>query len=325
MSGMASPVPDSPLRPPPSGAAQPIDWAKTGFQAAVVGALLVVLFWNVLQTLLYKWQNMGDWSHGFLIPVFSLYYLYLQKDRLPTWSVRASYGGLVVLLAAFGIYVYSTAIAPFSYLQSVSLVLAIVGVVYMLCGWAVTRWAWFAIAFLVFALPLPGGMYEQITTPLQRIASAVGAVLLKTVPDLETEAANVTISYYYRGREGELNVDQACSGIRLMMAFAALGVAMAFVSERRLWHRMVMVLSCVPIAIFCNMVRVTTTGLFVVFGKEDWARGHYHTMLGLSMLPIAFALFGAVSYVLNHLFVEAQDEDAAAPRTRPAARQESEP
>jgi exosortase len=292
-----------------------VNWTKVAFQATVISALMVVLYWNVLHTLVYKWANVGDWSHGFLIPVFSLYYLYTQRDRFPAGAARTGYGGLALIIAAFAVYWYTTQ-AAIGYLPSISLVVTIFGVVYLLCGWPVARWAWFAVAFLIFALPVPGGAYEQMTIPLQKAASAMAAKVLNVVPDMDAEANNIVISYMYKGKTGELNVEQACSGIRLMMAFVALGVAMAFGSERRLWHRMVMVLSCVPIAIFCNVIRVTTTGLFVVFGHEDLAKGSYHMMLGLSMLIVAFGLFGLISYVLGHLFVE-EAGDEATPRRAP--------
>lgn len=299
-------------------AAAPVNWTSTAVQAVVVGALVAVLYWNVLRTLVIKWATIGDWSHGFLIPVFSLYYLYMQRHRFPAGAVRTGYPGLAVILAAFAIYCYYTW-TSIGYFQTISLVLTIFGVVYLLCGWPVARWGWFAVAFLIFALPVPGGVYEQMTIPLQRIASAVSAKILGLIPEMEASADNIVISYAYRGREGELNVEQACSGIRLMMAFVALGVAMAFASERRLWHRMVMVLACVPIAIFCNVVRVTTTGLFVVFGRGDLAKGSYHMMLGLSMLLIAFGLFGLISYVLGHLFVE-EAAGEGPPRRTPSRR-----
>jgi exosortase/archaeosortase family protein len=100
--------------------------------------------------------------------------------------------------------------------------------------------------------------------------------------------------------------------MRLMMTMSALGVAMAFVNERPMWQRLVMILACIPIAVLCNIIRVTTTGFFVVFGREDLARGVWHTLLGLAMLAIAFSLYGAISYVLSHLFVEGEPDDPAA-------------
>jgi exosortase/archaeosortase family protein len=97
--------------------------------------------------------------------------------------------------------------------------------------------------------------------------------------------------------------------MRLLMTMTALGIAMAFFNERPMWQRLIMILTCVPIAVFCNIIRVTTTGFFVVFDREELAHGTSHTMLGLFMLVIAFSLYGAISYILNHLFVEAESEE----------------
>lgn len=296
----------------------PIGWARAGFQAAVLAILVAALYWHVLYVLVYKWTNVGDWSHGFLIPVFSLYYLYNQRHRLPAATVRPGYPGLAVVFLGFALYLLGV-YGRMDYFKSLSLLVTIFGVIYVVCGWPVARWSWFAVAFLFFALPLPQRLYEQITMPLQQIASAVSALLLNLLPGMDAEAENIVVSYLYKGVEGELNVEQACSGIRLMMAFVALGVAMAFVAERPLWHRMVMVLSCIPIAIFCNVVRVTTTGLFIVFGRPDLARGSYHAMLGLSMLVVAFGLFGLISYILGNLFVEVHGDGDAAGRDREGA------
>lgn len=301
----------------PVGAA--VDWRSVAFQSAVVGGLLAALYWHVLRLLVWNWMNVGDWSHGFLIPVFSLYYLYMQRHRFPSGMYGTGLGGLALLLGAFAVYTHFTCFASFTYPRSLSLIAAILGSVWLLCGWPIARWAWFPIVFLLFAVPVPPDLYDRMTLPLQRIASGAATVLLNLLPDMEADAQNIVISYLYKGRTGMLNVEQACSGIRLMMAFMALGVAMAFASERPLWHRMVMVLSCVPIAILCNVVRVTTTGLFHVFGREDLARGTAHSMLGLSMLLIAFGLYGLISYVLGrvipyimeHLFVDVPEEPAA--------------
>ena len=107
-----------------------------------------------------------------------------------------------------------------------------------------------------------------------------------------------------------MGVAQACSGMRLLMAFCALGVAMAYLSDRPWWHRLIMVAACVPIAIFCNMLRVTITGLIHIHWSPEYAQGTAHTILGLVMLFVAFGLFSGILYILNNLFVE--DPETAA-------------
>ncbi|HPD30409.1 MAG TPA: exosortase/archaeosortase family protein [Phycisphaerae bacterium] len=280
-------------------------------QAAALTTLLAVLFWHVLHRLVLKWLSSEDWSHGFIIPLFSLYYLYIRRDMMPVGlrdrSVLPRLAGAAFLTLAFLLYLKAT-IARIDYPKNVALVMSIVGTLLMVCGWPLTRWSWFAVAFLMFAMPLPDNVYGQITSPLQRIAARVSAGVLSMVPDMMTEATGTIVEYSYQNRTGTLDVERACSGMRLLMTMTALGVAMTFVNERALWQRLIMILVCVPIAVFCNIIRVTTTGFFVVFGRQDLAQGTAHTLLGLMMLAVAFSLYGATSYVLNHLFVDHQPE-----------------
>ncbi len=283
----------------------------TTLQVTVVTGLLVVLFWHVLVRLVTKWQSSEDWSHGFIIPFFSMYYLYIRRDSLPAAltdrSLLPRLAGAALLILAYLLYIRAT-VARIDYPKNVALVMSIMGIVLMVCGWPIARWGWFAIAFLMFAMPLPDNAYGQLTSPLQQVAARVSAGVLATVPDMTTEASGTVVEYVYQGRSGTLDVERACSGMRLLMTMTALGVAMTFVNERPLWQRLLMILICIPIAVFCNIIRVTTTGFFVVFGRQDLAQGTPHMLLGLMMLAVAFSLYGATSYILNHLFVEGQPE-----------------
>jgi exosortase len=108
-----------------------------------------------------------------------------------------------------------------------------------------------------------------------------------------------------------LNVAEACSGMRLLMAFVALGVAMAYLHYRPLWQRLILVASTIPIAILCNMVRVSTTGFIYIFGNPKYAQGIYHDGLGMAMLPLAFCLYGVIAWFMSSLFVEEDEEPSA--------------
>jgi exosortase len=144
--------------------------------------------------------------------------------------------------------------------------------------------------------------------PMRRMASLVSSWLLSLLPGVHTAVSGVTIDYFSpTGGHGTVNVEEACSGMRLMMAFMALGLAMAFLGDRPAWQRVIMVLCCIPIAVFCNMIRVTTTGVIHVYHWESLSSGAPHELLGLAMLPVALGLFALVGYVLNNLFVDGQE------------------
>lgn len=283
-------------------------------QIIAILAVLGIYYQYVFNWLFYVWKRNSDWSHGFIIPFFGLYYLYLNRDRMPltlkdrNWLGRGA--GAALLVAGFAMFMWGVIVGQ-NYPKLFSLVITIMGIVVLSCGWPIARWSWFAVAFLVFALPLPVRLYEQMTIPLREVAAAVSAVALSLVPEMEAEASGTIVNTMYKGMPGTpLDIERACSGMRLLITMSALGVAMAFIHRRPIWQRMIMILACVPIAIFCNFVRVTTTGFLVVFEKDELAHGTAHTLLGIGMLFLAFALYGGLSYILSHLFVEAEDTDA---------------
>ena len=99
--------------------------------------------------------------------------------------------------------------------------------------------------------------------------------------------------------------------MRLLMAFLALGVAMAYLHERPLWQRWALLGVTVPIAVLCNIVRVTATGFLYVFVHPRFTQGGYHDLLGLAMLPLAFVMHGFVAWLMNSLWEEESDEATA--------------
>jgi len=281
---------------------------------AIISALFVLVYWwPIRHSLVWRWLNDGNWSHGWLIPLFSLYFLGMRRQELEKCHPRPSYFGAVILALSLTVYFLSAWRLRMVYPQALSGVGAIFGVTLLMGGWSVIRIAWFPILFLLFAVPLPQGLYVDLTMPLRMMASTVAAgVMPLFAPGLHTEAQAVVIDYVFPGSPpGTLNVEEACSGMRLMMAFIALGVAMAYIQERPLWQRVVMVLSCIPVAVMCNAIRVTITGLLYVYGHASLARGTPHQLLGIAILGIALGLFALIGYVLNNLVIEDEPGERA--------------
>lgn len=276
-------------------------------QIFLVVVLLGVFYRGVIEHgMVSRWIHDGNWSHGWLIPVFSLYFLNTQRARLAKVVARPSYWGALVLFVSLGMYFFGAWKIRATYVQTVSVVGSIFGVVLLLGGWSVMRIAWFPISFLMLAIPLPGMLYYQLTFPMRVFASKAAAAMMPLFVDgLHTEAQAVVIDYMMPGHApGQLNVEEACSGMRLMMAFVTLGVAMAYLGDRSWWQRGIMIAVCVPTALLCNVIRVTTTGLLIVHGREDLATGTPHQLLGMLMLALALGIYSVVGYILSHLFVD---------------------
>ena len=280
-------------------------------RAAVVGVAFVAVFYNVLLNLMYSWYNNADWSHGWLIPLFSIYLIRLRWDRVRRSPVRYTWVGLVLLLGSLTVYQFSLWAIVIGYLRPFSMLVALLGVIIFLCGLPILRYVWLPWMYLFFAVPLPKGVYLGLTDPLRRIAALLATYALGLFPNLDIEKVGSTIEYVYQGTSGALGVADACSGMRSAMTLCALGVAVTFVSDRPWWHRVVMIGSCVPIAVFSNFIRVTTTCILHVFVDPKYAGGTYHTLLGLVTLLVAFGIFGGLGWLLNNLFV---DEPETGPR-----------
>jgi exosortase len=221
--------------------------------------------------------------------------------------------GLIILLegllvALFGIHPWHMDFA-----WDMGMVITLFGVVLMLCGWDVMKVAWFPIAFLVCALPWPGLVYSWVAGPLQTLAARAAVATLRfTGVDIIRSGTKMLmmVPNHTTGQEElrVLNVAEACAGLRSLMTFITVAAAVAFLSARPLWQKLVIVASAVPIAIFCNVMRVTGQGLLDRYVSQKLAEDFAHQFVGVVMMVPAFLLILLVCWLLDHLFIDEVDE-----------------
>jgi exosortase len=293
----------------PSAPRQKHRWRELGLHTYIkifiIGGLICYLFRMEIGGIVETWLVDSSWSHGFLIPLFSLYFVNQKKERILNLQTRPNYVGLLLLVLAIAFYALNRfSPSGYEYFCRICPIATLGAVVLFLGGGRLVRYAWLPIAFLVFAVPLPDRYYKALTIPMRQWAATVASGLLNLVPELEATVNGVVIDVFYKGKalEPGLDVAEACAGMRLLMAFVALGVAMAYLHDRPLWQRIGLLASTVPIAIFCNIVRVTATGFIYILVHPKYAQGVYHDMLGLAMLPLAFGLYGFVAWFMSSLF-----------------------
>ena len=277
----------------------------------ILGALFLVLHADILLRLgRIAWSD-GDWSHAFLIPVISLYFIFQHRDRLGATAPRPCWWGLVLMLVGLAGYLLGLYPLRNDMVKGYSMIVELFGLVLLMVGPAMMRWLWFPIVYLAFAVKVSYHLWESVAWRLQLLA-AEGAVFLMTLFGIESDVVGTRIELYEGiERIGALNVAEACSGMRMLMTFIALGVAMAYLGERPWWARGVMALMALPIAIAVNVGRVTILGVLYLFDPR-YTAGDFHLLIGMLMLIPALGLFLLLGWVLG-LFV---DEP---PRTAPAA------
>ena len=277
----------------------------------LIALAFIGVFWDLWPVLIDQWM-VADWSHGPIIPLFSAYLVYQKWDQVRRSPVQHTWVGLPIILAGILLYVSSLwGLLLFGAVRPQAMLLCLLGVIIFLNGLPVMRYAWVPWLYLQFAIPLPKGVYFALTDPLRRLSATVATAILGLIPGLTIQRTGSTIEYMYNGVYGPpIDVADACSGMRSTITLCALGVAVAFMSDRPWWQRVIMVLACVPIATFCNFIRVTTTCYLHIFVDPKYAEGTYHTVLGLVLLLLAFGIFSGLGWILSNLVVEERAEPA---------------
>ena len=228
---------------------------------------------------------------------------------------------LALMLAGLYVFAFGYVRAHNDFITDAGMVITLGGVVLMLSGPAVMRTAWFPVAFLFCALPWPGLVYSWVAEPLQQMAAVVAVEVLKlTGVDAVTSGTKIVIASGVANVQPRvLNVAEACAGMRSLMTFISVAAALAFLSVRPLWQRLIMVASAVPIAIGCNVARISGQGLLDHYASPKWSESFAHQMVGLVMLIPAFLLILLVGWVLDQLFIVEADDPAAEAERKAAA------
>jgi exosortase len=280
---------------------------------AVLAGVLVWFYLDHIKRMSKVWQQ-PDWSHGYLVPVFALYLIHQNRKKLLDDRHEGSLAGLALILFSLAVYVVAVYM-KIGYPQPLTIVFVIAGLVLLLRGWETLKLTWFPLAFLFLAIPPPERLYREITQPLQQLAALVAKYILTLFPGVrEIERAGFNIAYYMEnGREGTFAVAGACSGMRSLMAFVAIGLAVAYLTPRPIWHRLMLAACVIPVALFCNIARVIITGSLQMYDRGNLATGTPHTILGLAMFGIGFAIYMGIIWMLDHIFIEDDGADNASP------------
>jgi exosortase len=277
-------------------------WRWVWLALAVAGVAIWRLFPTNLEHLIQRWTSDAGWSHGFVVPLIALFFVRTKWDILRELRPARSIAGLVVmLLAVCGQVLFrATGLEHMSFL---SIPLLLFGVTLFVFGWEYMKILWLPIGFLIFALPPPKTIYVAMTTPMQQIAAELGTQLLPLFGG-EGVRHGTVIDVTFGTQTKPLDVAQACSGMRLLVAFFALAVALGYSTDRPMWQKVTLALCALPIAILCNGLRVTMTGLLTVKVSPVWGEGDAHGFFGLTMLLPAMLLQLGVAWVLDRLFIE---------------------
>ena len=265
----------------------------------LVSGCFLWAFGSTLADLAHVWQTNDQYSHGFLVPGFALVLLWLRRDRLDRSAARPGLviGGLLLALGIglrlAGVYWY------YLWLDTIAIVPCVAGLCWLLGGWAAWRWAWPAILYLAFMIPLPYRLSTALSAPLQSVATTIGTFIMQTIGLPALSEGNVIVL-----NEARLNVVEACSGLRMLVVFVALSTAMALLTRRPLLDKLILLVSAFPIAVVSNIIRITMTGILHETTSSETANAFFHDLGGWVMMPLGLLFLALEVKVLSHLFID---------------------
>ena len=195
---------------------------------AALAVAFIAMHWEFLSRMVRASRD-PNWSHILIVPLISGYYLMQHKDRLRALPKRVCWWGLPLVM--LGLYSYFWWIYPGrnDMFRGYSMIITLFGLALLLLGPAAMRVVWFPIAYLVFAVKIPDSLWERIANQLQDIAARgsgvtlnVAAVFFDFTPS--RDGNQITLGFMRDGAwvEEGLNIAEACSGLRMLMAFVAL-------------------------------------------------------------------------------------------------------
>jgi len=275
------------------------------------------IFWDFMQRqVLFAIKQQADWGHTLVIPFIAGYFVWLCRDRLLAKPFERSWLGICILLLGLSWYMLcSLGPAPLRHhnLMGFGVGVSLVGIVLFLFGWKSMKYLWFPLLYLIiFGQTISDRLMEVVTFKLQDIAS-IGSYFGLTSLGLDVTRAGNTLEILYDGVQYPLNIAEACSGMRMLMAFFALGVAMAYTGLPHVWQRVVLVLLAVPTAVFVNILRVMTLGLLSIADK-GFITGDFHTFVGTLWLIPAFLVYLGIVWLLKNIIIEEEGEKEEQPK-----------
>jgi exosortase len=275
------------LQSEPPTTAQPLsaDPARPQlWQMAIITGLLLWIYVPTLARLIGQWWDDPNFSHGFFVPLFSAFVIWQERSRLSSMSLRPSWWGMLFL--GFGLCVLMVGqMGAELFLSRLSMLIVLGSLIVLFLGWNVFRALLFPWAFLLLMIPIPAIVFNQLTFPLQLLASKVASTTLPWMGVPVLREGNVIILPTMA-----LEVAEACSGIRSLMSLATLAVIYGYLMERRVAVRALLAIASVPIAVAANSFRIVGTGLLVQYWDPEKAQGFFHEFSGWLIFVVSLLL-----------------------------------
>lgn len=259
-------------------------WKATGACIFFLLILLwVLVFIPVLPDLFRAWFSHTDNMHGLFVPFIALYFAWRKKEQVRDVELHGSLWGGAVLVVSLVLYLVSY-LGGIQFVSRLMIVCSLIALVWTCYGLKVVQLFLFPLGFLYFMVPVPETLVGTVSFPLQMMATNISSLFLGLLSIPVYQEGNLL---YFS--QVQLEVAEACSGIRSIVALLMLAVLMTSFSTSHGVFRTLLVLCSLPVAMLANIVRVILTGLLAHFYGGDLARSFLHGFSGLVVFLLGFA------------------------------------
>lgn len=267
-------------------------WAKIG--------LLVVIFlfsyFNTIVSLVRTWSGRDDYSHGFLIPFISLYFVWHKKEELRHIPIKPSIIIGFILMLIGGLMLLTGYIGSVIMVQQISILIVIPGVILALLGTNYLKALFLPLSYLIFMIPpILDVVVTKIQWPFQLFSAIIASKIL----------AILNIPIFQRANLLELpnttlEVASECSGVRYLISIIALGIPLSYFTQKNWRRRVLLIVFGIIIGILINPIRITLIGIWAYKGGEV-THGPYHIFQGLFVSVIGFVLLFILAWGLAQI------------------------
>jgi exosortase len=263
----------------------------------IVVAAGIILYLKTFAYFWSAWRAETQYSLAYLVPFVSGYFLWRKWPQAAKAERSPSRLGLFLIVAALVMHIGGTAL-DISGPSSVSVLIFVLGCCIYFHGPALVRILWFPLAYLVFAIPVPGGVTDLVGFPLQLWSSGAAAGLLRAVGiEVARNGVNLSVPGF------DFQVAEACSGMSSLVALTGVTAVFAYLTRLPPLYKWILFFLAVPIALVANAIRVTTIALVGYQWGREAAMGMFHTWSSPILFVAAVVLLFGVNWGFEWLTV----------------------
>jgi len=271
----------------------------------------VLSYWSISANIFKEWQRSDDYSAGQLVPLIALFLVWRERKTLRRCMLRPCWWGIALLILAQAARFYGLL---FMYESGVrySMVLTLAGLILMVAGWQVFRSVSWILLFLFLMFPFPGRVHNLISGPLQKMATTGSVFLLEAFGVRVSQQGNVVML----NEKIPMAVTEACSGLRMLIAFVIVAAFIAYMVNRSRRQKAVLLLSSIPVAVMCNILRLCVTAVLFLLASAEVAQKFFHDFAGLAMMPAAVLLMFGELWLMDKLTMPEPEPQQAQARAQ---------